>query len=512
MDVFVARQAIFDRARRLFAYELLFRSDPDRNEFIEPESGDATTQVVANTLLSIGLENLLRGKKAFVNFDRNSLVGGLHSILSPESTVVELLESVEPDPEVVEMCERLRQQGYLIALDDFVRRPRLEPLTEIAGLIKVDIRCTPRPEQTRLLAAYKPRGIKMLAEKVETQDEFEWAHEAGYDLFQGYFFARPVVVRGREIPAVKITCLQLLGELQRPDLDFDRIDAIIRQDVSLPFKLFRYANSARFQRSSAIRSISHALAILGEPGIRHWAVLATLPALAQNKPGELITLALLRARFCELLARAAGHVDPNAAFLMGLFSLLDAMIDMELAEALRHLNVIAEVSAALLGNAPDTDPFTRVFRLSVAYEVSDWNAVKTYAASLGLPASVLSGAYSEAVVWAQEALHDSKRAADARRRKRHAVQGNMTILWKDEDERERMALARLTNISVGGLQLQTTERIALRTGVYCSETKLGIAGRGWTKYCHFSKGKYIIGLEFPDGTGWREPASEADEI
>src|SRR6185503_5477729 len=192
MDVFVARQAIFDRGRKLYGYELLFRSSGDRNEFDGSESGSATTQVIANSLLSIGLENMVCGKKAFVNFDRILLLSGLHSMIPREDLVLEILESVEPDPEFLAACRELYEKGYTIALDDFVRHPRFEPLTEIAKVIKVDMQATAKEEQLQILRIYQPRGIAMLAEKVETREEFDWAQIAGYDLFQGYFFTQPV--------------------------------------------------------------------------------------------------------------------------------------------------------------------------------------------------------------------------------------------------------------------------------------------------------------------------------
>ena len=246
MDVFVARQAIFDRKRQLHAYELLYRSDAARNEFDGTDAAAATRQVISSTLLSIGLENILCGKKAFLNFDHRLLSDGMHLSLPRQAIVIEILESVQPTADLIALCQSIHEQGYSIALDDFVSQPQFEPLTRIAKLIKVDFRATPKEEQRRLLRTYQPRGIAMLAEKVETHEEFEWAQRAGYDLFQGYFFARPVIISGRQIPAVQATCLRLLRETQQKELDFKRLEVLIREDVSLTFKLLRYANSALF--------------------------------------------------------------------------------------------------------------------------------------------------------------------------------------------------------------------------------------------------------------------------
>ena len=187
MDVLVARQAIFDRERRVHGYELLFRSQAAQNEFDGTEGGLATQQVLANSLLVIGLDNLVGTKKAFVNFGRGPLLQGWHTSLPAENTVIEVLETVEPDAEVVEACRKLREQGYQIALDDFVFRPGYEPLLEVADLLKIEIQNLPRPEQKLLIQSSKARGLQLLAEKVETYEEFEWAKQAGYDYFQGYF-------------------------------------------------------------------------------------------------------------------------------------------------------------------------------------------------------------------------------------------------------------------------------------------------------------------------------------
>src|ERR1700684_4293508 len=212
MDALVARQAIFDRDRRVYGYELLFRSTPGLNEFDGTEGGHATRQVLANSLLVIGLENLVGTKKAFVNFGRGPLLQGWHASLPRENTVIELLETVEPDAEVLEACRKLRKEGYQIALDDFVFRPGCEPLLDVADLIKIEIQSIPRPEQKLLVRSSKARGLRVLAEKVETHEEFDWARLAGYDYFAGYFFARPCLRRGRHLPPVQLHSLRLLQD------------------------------------------------------------------------------------------------------------------------------------------------------------------------------------------------------------------------------------------------------------------------------------------------------------
>ena len=393
MDVLVARQAIFDRERRVYGYELLFRSQAARNEFDGTEGGLATQQVLANSLLVIGLDNLVGTKKAFVNFGRGPLLQGWHTSLPAENTVIEVLETVEPDAEVVEACRKLREQGYQIALDDFVFRPGYEPLLDVADLLKIEIQNLPRPEQKLLIHSSKARGLQLLAEKVETYEEFEWAKQAGYDYFQGYFFARPVIMRGRKIPAAKVHCLRLLQEVQRPELDFERLEMLILEDVSLSYQLLRYVNSPLFALTSSIRSIRQALLFFGETELRKWIVLATLARTADDKPGELIRHSLVRARFCESVAKSAQKGLEQSAFLTGLFSLLDALIDRPLEETLSGMCLAPEITAVLSGQAPESDPLAGVFQLARAYEVADWPRVEEIARQLGVPVAGLGEVY-----------------------------------------------------------------------------------------------------------------------
>jgi len=404
MDVLVARQAIFDRDRRVHGYELLFRSQAGQNEFDGTEAGLATRLVLANSLLVIGLENLVGTKKAFVNFGRGPLLQGWHSSLPPGNTVIELLENVEADDDVIEACCELRKQGYQLALDDFVFRPGSDRLLQVADIVKIEVQSTPRPEQKVLVRSCRARGLRTLAEKVETHEEFEWAREAGYDYFQGYFFARPVIMRGRQIPAAKLHCLRLLQEAQRPELDFDRLEVLILEDVSISYQLLRYVNSPLFAVTNRIRSIRQALLFFGENELRKWIALATLARTAEDKPGELIMHSLVRARFCEALAQQAKQNQDQSAFLMGLFSLLDALIDRPIGEALAEMNLPSEISSVLSGQAPEGDALGRVYDLARAYEVADWTRVEEIARQLSIPAGSLGEVYCAAAGWARQIL------------------------------------------------------------------------------------------------------------
>jgi c-di-GMP-related signal transduction protein len=404
VEVFVARQPIFDRQRQLYGYELLYRSDRACNQFDGTEASAATKQVISSTLLSIGLENILCGKKAFLNFNQRLLSDGFYLSLPRQATVIEILETVEPNADLIALCQSILEQGYTIALDDFVSSPQLEPLTRLAQLIKVDMRQTSKLEQERLLRTYRPRGMAMLAEKVESYEEFEWARAAGYDYFQGYFFARPSVIHSHHVPASKLNCLRLLSEVQKPELDFKRLETLIRADVALTYKLLRYVNSALFGRRGEIQSIERAIMILGTEDFRRWVALATLPMLATDKPGELATLSIVRARFCERLIQLAGIAMQNEAFLMGMFSLLDALLDQPLDEALGAVSLEPGVIQALLGTAPERNVLSKIYRLTRRYEQGDWDEVEQLSRECGFPGSAAGDAYVEATLWAEQML------------------------------------------------------------------------------------------------------------
>jgi c-di-GMP-related signal transduction protein len=406
LDVYVARQAIFDRARRVHGYELLFRANGVQNEFDGTDPASATAQVLANSLLAIGLENLVGEKLAFVNFNRELLLKDWHALLPRKGAVIEVLETVEPDEEVVAACRKLREQGYQIALDDFVLRDGWDPLLGVANVLKIEIRSLPEGEHEALVSSCHARGLKMLAEKVETYEEFAWARKTGYDYFQGFFFARPAIVHAKLVPVVKSNCIRLLREAMRPDLNLARLDPIIAADVALSYKLLRYVNSALFSLPSKIQSLRHALAFLGDAELRRWIALAVLPRLAEDKTAELVTHSLVRARFCEAAAALTGKPLGEHAFLMGLFSLLDALIDRPLEELLVDVGLAPEIVAALLDTSAEGDVLTTIYQLALHYEAGNWEAVDEISLRARIVPSALRVAYSEAVSWTEETLAD----------------------------------------------------------------------------------------------------------
>jgi EAL and modified HD-GYP domain-containing signal transduction protein len=404
VDVFLARQPIFDRRQKVYGYELLFRAGIE-NVFRDVDPGRATATSIANAFLVLGLESLIADTQAFINMPRDLLVGDYALVLPRDRTVVEILETVEPDAEVVEACRRLKRAGYLLALDDYVDSAAWRPLVQLADIVKVDVLSTTEEQQRALVKELARRGLRLLAEKVETADTFAAAAEMGYELFQGYFFSRPVMVAGRDVPAVKLHYLQLLAALHRPELKFEELEAIVKRDVALSYKLLRYINSAFFGHLRPVESLREALMRVGEKRIRMWASLLAMVAMSGDRPPELIEQAVTRARFCESLAAEAG-LAPRAEdlFLLGMFSLIDVVVGRPLAELLDALPVAADVKRALLGEPNALRPF---HECAVAYERGDWPALGEAVGRLGVVEDCVPVHYVDAVAWAHASMREA---------------------------------------------------------------------------------------------------------
>jgi len=399
MELLVARQPIFDAQMRVYGYEMLYRSS-SLNEFDGTEENTATAHVISAVFGSAETEQLTGRKNTFINFPQKMLIDGTASILPPEQTIVEILENVEPDGDLLEACRALRERKYRLALDDFTVPEKVDPLTSVADFLKVDFRAT-SPEQ-QMDAAERFRGqLQLLAEKVESQEEFQRARDMGFQYFQGFFFARPVISSTRQIPGFKLQFLRILNELHRPELDFRKLADLLKREPGLSYKLLRFVNSAWFGLRSPVESLQRALVALGEDAARKWLSVLTMANLASDHPTELATSTLVRARFFELLSHEVGlsHLRDDC-FLVGMFSLLDAMLGRPLAELLEGLNLHAQITRTLLDRPHPTDKLPPLWKLVLAYERGDWDMLSTSAPALGLQPQTLTGCYAEAVKWA----------------------------------------------------------------------------------------------------------------
>lgn len=377
---FIARQPIFDQRLRVFAYELLFRGGP-QNVF-QPRK-DASSSVIVDSTTLFDLEKLTGTAKAFVNADETALLKGALRLLPPDRIVVEVLETVSPTSEVVAACVDLCNSGYILALDDFVDHPKWQPLIPLAKYLKVDFRALDRDLCRATAKRYLPQGIQLLAEKVETQAEVDEARGMGYGFFQGYFFCKPIMVEGRDIPGNKLNYVRLLAAVNAETFSFEKIEEILKQEPSLVYKLLRYLNSPLLGLRNRVRSISHAISLIGEKEFRRWVSIVAMVSMAGDKSPELIRTALTRAYFCEEISESAG-MSPQKSdlFLMGLLSVTDAILDLPMSNVVSYLPLSAEVHTALCGGA---NRFREVYDTFLSYERADWKALSTLAAKIGCP-------------------------------------------------------------------------------------------------------------------------------
>lgn len=393
---YVARQPILTAGEKVFGYELLFRNGVD--DYFTAADADSASRSTLDSSILIGLDVLCDGRQAFVNCTREVLLKDYITLLPPDQIAVEVLETVPPDDLVIAACDRLAKGGYTIALDDFgVNDPR-EPLVELAKIIKVDMRSTPLHDSAALVKRYGARS-QMLAEKVETREEFVAAQKAGFKLFQGYFFRRPEIMHAREIPANQMNYLRLLKAVSLPDLDSREIENMIKGEASLCYRLLRYLNSPIFGFSGQIQSVRHALAILGEREVRRWIRLVVTLGAAHNKSTDLVLSALVRARFCELLGSQVQQGSQTDEFLLGLLSLMDSILELPMGVVLEGICVDRETKSVLLG---DKSQLTPLYELMVAQEGAEWEKVRSLCAQLNLDETVVAESHWQAMQWARE--------------------------------------------------------------------------------------------------------------
>ncbi len=400
MQTFVARQPIFTRELEVIAYELLFRQGLEQQAFAGTDGTQASSSVLSDSFLSIGLKAMTDHKVAFINFTRDLLLMDLATLFSPDDIVVEILEDVEPDPPVTAAVRQLRNQGYLVALDDFEYAPKYDPLIDLANIIKVDFSLSNEEQRRGYVEMFQPQGIRMLAEKVETQEDFRAAKAMGYDYFQGYFFSKPVVLTSERIPENKFNSLVLIKEANKSEPAVDDMEEIIKRDVALTYKLLRYINSAFFGLRNEIHSVRQALTLLGSKNVRKWASLVALSGLAEDQPTEMILASLIRARLCESLAPMTGFDRRDQdLFLLGMFSLLDAMMGMPMKRILEDIPLAEDVKKALLG---DENRMALINRAIAAYEAADWPRFEDCGNQIGLAVQEVPDIYVSSVDWAQK--------------------------------------------------------------------------------------------------------------
>jgi EAL and modified HD-GYP domain-containing signal transduction protein len=366
----VARQPICDREQNTFAYEFLFRK-PEETSAVIDNADRATAQVIVNSFMEIGLDRMSPKSTAFINVTREFILENYCRSLPKERVVFEILEDTQPDAELLTAVDALTRDGYVFALDDYTFEDRMEPLLPYCRYIKVDVRQTRFDIVANKIGALRRFPVKLLAEKVETVVEFDFYREEGFEYFQGFFFCKPKIFSSARISRNRVAVCRLLAKLHQPEVDTQDIEKIVSEDLSLSYQLLRYINSAAIGLPKEIESIGHAVRLVGTDQIR---LLASLMMLASvdEKPQELLTTSLIRARMCELVAQQHNYPNPNAHFTVGLFSTLDAFLDCRLDEALKLLPLSDGIRNALLSH---TGTMGGVLDRVLSYETGDWQAL-----------------------------------------------------------------------------------------------------------------------------------------
>lgn len=397
---FMARQPILDIQSVVHGYELLFRDGP-----VPAYSGNrdfATRTMLDNTVI-FGLDRLTAGLPAFVNCTSDSLIAQLVNVLPPGSTVLEIVETVEPTPELIAACKRLKDSGYRIALDDFSWKPKLAPLVELADYIKVNFLRTDATGRKELLRLLKGVPAVLVAQKVETQEKFEQACAEGFNLFQGYYFCHPLPLKFRKIPANQSSHIQILRLLRSDPLNIRKLSELVKQDASLTHRFLQMVNSPLFAVHDRIRSIQSALILVGDDAIRRIATLAITSEFNAKQPREILRMAIVRGRFCELAA-PLGALDPQEQYLLGMLSLLPTMLRIPMADLAPTLPLREEIREALKGAVSLESSLLRWVEL---HERGEWANCDAIAHAHGLNQLEMIVCYTNAVIWADEVLRDA---------------------------------------------------------------------------------------------------------
>ena len=402
MKFYAARQPILDAEQNLFAYELLFR-DGVTNAFPDIDGDEATAKILAGSQFDFSLTDLTGNKPAFINFTYETLSKKYPTLVPTSDIVIEILETERPGKKLLSEVKELHKAGYSVALDDYEHESVWRHFFPFIKIIKIDYLASSTEQIKEIFHAVKDfPHIELLAEKVETLEDFEQAKALGFTYFQGYFFARPQMMEAKSLTPAQFSLAELLYETSKPELDLPKVISVFELDVNLAYKLLRYSNSAIFHRRSEVSSIKQALVILGKKELQKFLCVLFSAQQASDKPPELMAMSLIRARFCEGLASSSSHIDEaSVAFLMGMLSFIDVILGEDMASAMEKLPLSPEIKDALInGNGV----LAHVINVTKAYEISDWDVIKSELASLNIDEAAVPSIYEDAVQWSNEQM------------------------------------------------------------------------------------------------------------
>lgn len=402
MDIYLGRQAIYDANKKLVAYEILFRNSTINKFSADIDEEKATMKLISNCN-TIGLDKLTNNKKAFINFPQGSLLKDVATLLPKDIVVIEILETVEPNRDVIMYLTELKEKGYKIALDDVIDNIKVNEFKDLIDIYKIDFINTTQETRKSLIKEIRevnPNAI-LVAEKVETEEEVIEAKENGYKLFQGFYFSKPTMIFGKDVPVRNLTCFNIMIELLNEDFNINTIEEIIKSDVGVSYKLLKFLNSAAFGFLQKIKSIKQAIALLGKNELKKWLALILISEMNSGQDEEITKDTILRSRFCELIEEKTHSNKKSEAFLVGLFSNLDLFINKDMSEIVSELPIEDEVKNALLGHDGELKD---VLELALAYEHMEVEKIDFYVEKLGIDNAELADVYMESLEWVNKLL------------------------------------------------------------------------------------------------------------
>lgn len=391
-DIFIARQPIFDRNSEVFSYELLFRSCGDSTARFK-DGSVASSQVILNAFVDMCIQDIAESRQVFVNFTREFLVGEIPLPLSSKSLVVEVLEDVVVDDAVVRGLQKLSRRGYMLALDDYIFTDDKEALFDVIDIVKIDLLGCDITKLEPEIKALQARNIKLLAEKVETHEEFELCKNMGFDFFQGFYFCKPMILTGQSIKPNRLAVLQILAKLQDSNCDISELESLVSRDVGISYKILRIINSAFYNFRREIKSVREAIVALGLKTIRDWMCIIVLTDI-EDKPQELLSQSLRRARMMQTLSLKCGYVG-EVGFITGLFSSIDAIMDLPMEVILKQLPLADNIVTALVSGEGE---YGRLLQAIIRYEKGDWDNLSIK----NLGSQDLIKSYIESITWTAE--------------------------------------------------------------------------------------------------------------
>ncbi|WP_340677915.1 HDOD domain-containing protein [Paraglaciecola sp.] len=402
MSFYAARQPILNRDKTLFAYELLFRQSLE-NIFPQINDNEATAKLIAGLQFNLGLETLTEGTLAFINFTHDSLLDGYPLLLPKEQIVVEILETAKPGKKLLQACIELKEKGYMLALDDYEHDPMWKHFFPYIDIIKIDYQLSSEEQIQQIVKETKDfPHIKLLAEKIETYAEFNHALEIGCEYFQGYFFSKPEVIKSIAFKPSQLSVINLMAEVYKAEPSIPKITATFEGDVELSFKMLRYAQSPFFKRAKQIETIKQAIVMFGLTELKRFISLLFTAQFSQEKPQELTLMALTRARFCEnMMAMNTKSSEPSSAFLIGLLSLLDAMVDADIVELMDKLPISDEMKSTLIRRQGESANYLQLCEL---LEQAQWQDADSLCERYSYSVERSLELFQQAVLWASERI------------------------------------------------------------------------------------------------------------